>query len=121
MCFCTGSLGVSHSNDLPTMARQFGERIYFAHLRATHLEPDGSFYEADHLDGDVDMVSVVRALLAEQRRRPAGDRIPFRPDHGHKMMDDLHKTTNPGYSAIGRLKGLAELRGVMRALSAQPA
>jgi mannonate dehydratase len=121
MCLCTGSLGVSPNNDLPEMARQFAARIYFAHLRATRREPDGSFFEADHLDGDVDMVGVVRALLAEEQRRAAHDPIPFRPDHGHKMLDDLGKTTNPGYSAIGRLKGLAEVRGVIRALAARAA
>ena len=118
MCFCTGSLGVAASNDLPAIAHAFASRIHFAHLRATRREPDGSFYEADHLDGDVDMVAVIRVLLEEDRRRPKERQIPFRPDHGHLMLDDLHKKTNPGYSAIGRLKGLAELRGVIRALSA---
>ena len=116
MCFCTGSLGVSAANDLVAIARAFAARIHFVHLRATRREPDGSFFEADHLDGDVDMVAVVRELLAEEGRRPDGGQIPFRPDHGHKMLDDRFKSTNPGYSAIGRLKGLAELRGVMRAL-----
>ncbi len=118
MCFCTGSLGVAATNDLIDMARSFASRIHFVHLRATRREPDGSFYEADHLDGDVDMVGVIRALLAEDRHRPEGMKLPFRPDHGHKMLDDRFKRTNPGYSAIGRLKGLAELRGVIRALSA---
>ena len=118
ICFCTGSLGVSADNDLPAIARAFAPRIHFAHLRATRRESDGSFYEADHLDGDVDMVAVLRELLAEDRRRSSGSKIPFRPDHGHLMLDDLHKTTNPGYSAIGRLRGLAELRGVICALSA---
>ncbi len=116
MCFCTGSLGVSAANDLVAIARAFAARIHFVHLRATQREPDGSFFEADHLDGDVDMVAVIRELLAEEGRRPDGGKIPFRPDHGHKMLDDRFKRTNPGYSAIGRLKGLAELRGVMRAL-----
>ena len=116
MCFCTGSLGVSAANDLVAIARTFAARIHFVHLRATKREPDGSFFEADHLDGDVDMVAVIRELLAEEGRRPDGGKIPFRPDHGHKMLDDRFKRTNPGYSAIGRLKGLAELRGVMRAL-----
>ena len=116
MCFCTGSLGVSAANDLLAMVRAFAARIHFVHLRATKRESDGSFFEADHLDGDVDMVAVIRELLAEERRRPGGSKIPFRPDHGHKMLDDRFKRTNPGYSAIGRLKGLAELRGVMRAL-----
>jgi mannonate dehydratase len=118
ICYCTGSLGVSPSNDLPAIARRFASRIYFAHLRSTRREADGSFYESDHLDGDLDMIAVLRELLAEDRRRPAGAKIPFRPDHGHLMLDDLNKKTNPGYSAIGRLKGLAELRGAIRALEA---
>lgn len=117
ICLCTGSLGVAATNDLPAMARAFASRIHFAHLRATRREPDGSFYEADHLDGDVDMVAVLRELLTEERRRPEEHAIPFRPDHGHLMLDDLTKLTNPGYAAIGRLKGLAELRGVIRGLS----
>ena len=119
MCFCTGSLGVSPSNDLPDMARRFASRIHFAHLRATRREADGSFYESDHLDGDIDMIGVLRELLAEDRRRPPAEKIPFRPDHGHQMLDDLKKKTNPGYSAIGRLKGLAELRGAIKALDAE--
>ncbi len=118
MCFCTGSLGVAAVNELPAMVRTFASRIHFVHLRSTRREPDGSFYEADHLGGDVDMVAVIRELLTEDRRRPEGMKVPFRPDHGHKMLDDRFKRTNPGYSAIGRLKGLAELRGVIRALSA---
>ncbi len=118
ICFCTGSLGVRAANDLPAMARRFGPRIAFAHLRATRRERDGSFYESDHLDGDVDMIAVLKELLAEDRRRPAGEKIVFRPDHGHRMLDDLAATkrTNPGYTAIGRLRGLAELRGAIRAL-----
>jgi mannonate dehydratase len=119
ICFCTGSLGVSAANDLVSMAERFGPRIGFAHLRATKREADGlSFFEADHLDGDVDMVGVLGKLLAENARREAGDEIVFRPDHGHRMLDDLAATkrTNPGYTAIGRLRGLAELRGVIRAL-----
>jgi mannonate dehydratase len=118
MCFCTGSLGVSEANDLPAIARRFASRIHFAHLRATRREADGSFYESDHLDGDVDMIAVLRELLAEDRRRPSAEKIPFRPDHGHQMLDDLGKNANPGYSAIGRLKGLAELRGAIKALGA---
>ena len=116
MCFCTGSLGVRPDNDLVAMARQFAKRIRFVHLRATHREADGSFYESDHLDGDVDMVGVIKALVDENRARPAGQKIPFRPDHGLRMLDDLKKTVTPGYAGIGRLKGLAELRGVIRAV-----
>jgi mannonate dehydratase len=120
MCFCTGSLGVRADNDLPAIARRFASRIHFAHLRATRRERDGlSFYEADHLDGDVDMVAVLDVLLDEDRRRADRQTIPFRPDHGHRMLDDLSadRIVNPGYTAIGRLKGLAELRGVIKALS----
>lgn len=116
MCFCTGSLGVREDNDLVAMARQFAKRIRFVHLRATHREADGSFYESDHLDGDVDMVGVIKALVDENRSRAADEKIPFRPDHGHRMLDDLKKTITPGYAGIGRLKGLAELRGVIRAV-----
>jgi mannonate dehydratase len=119
ICLCTGSLGVRAENDLPAMAKHFAARIGFAHLRATKREADGlSFFEADHLDGDVDMIAVLKALLAENRRRPARNQIVFRPDHGHRMLDDLAETkrTNPGYTAIGRLRGLAELRGAIRAI-----
>ena len=117
MCFCTGSLGVRADNDLVAMASHFAPRIHFVHLRATKREADGlSFHEADHLDGDVDMVGVITALIKEDRKRPAGEKLPFRPDHGHRMLDDLRKTATPGYTAIGRLKGLGELRGVMRAV-----
>lgn len=115
MCFCTGSLGVRADNDLPAMAQHFAPRIHFVHLRATKREADGSFYESDHLDGDVDMVSVITALVAEDRKR-GGNKLPFRPDHGHRMLDDLHKKVTPGYAGIGRLKGLGELRGIMRAV-----
>lgn len=121
MCFCTGSLGVRADNDLPAIAARFAPRIHFAHLRATKREADGlSFHEADHLGGDVDMVRVLSVLLAEDRRRSPDRRIPFRPDHGHRMLDDLaaEKRVNPGYTAIGRLKGLAELRGIIHALDA---
>jgi mannonate dehydratase len=117
MCFCTGSLGVRPDNDLPAMARRFADRIHFAHLRATRREADGlSFYEADHLGGDVDMVQVLVALLAEDARRDRSREIVYRSDHGHRMLDDLAKRVNPGYPAIGRLKGLAELRGVVHAI-----
>jgi mannonate dehydratase len=119
--FCTGSLGAGATNDVPAMVKQFADKIHFAHLRNVTKEPDGSFVEADHLGGDVDMVSVVTTLLEEQsRRRDADDarwRIPFRPDHGHELLDDIDKAAFPGYSAIGRLKGLAEIRGVVTAVA----
>lgn len=119
---CTGSLGAGVGNDLPSIARRFAPKIFFAHLRNVTKEPDGSFVEADHLDGDVDIVAVVEALLREQhRRREAGIgvwRIPFRPDHGHELLDDGRRQTHPGYPLVGRLRGLAELRGVITAVAA---
>ncbi len=118
---CTGSYGANLKNDLVAMANEFAPRIHFTHLRNTSLEPDGSFYEAEHLDGDTDMVSVVAALMTEEARRSKEGRvdaeIPMRPDHGHLIVDDIGKKVNPGYSCIGRLKGLAELRGVMRTVA----
>ena len=116
--FCTGSYGVRADNDLVSMIDTYADRIHFIHLRATCREANPeSFHEGEHLHGDVDMVAVIQALLREEQRRHRAGRpsaIPMRPDHGHQMLDDLHKKTNPGYSAIGRLKGLAELRGVDR-------
>jgi len=110
ICFCTGSFGARPDNDIPAMAAEFAPSIGFVHLRNTIHELDGSFTESDHLDGDTDMYAVMVELVREQQKR---DRpIPFRPDHGHVMLDDLGKKTNPGYSAIGRLRGLAELRGL---------
>ncbi|MBB3442307.1 mannonate dehydratase [Rhizobium sp. BK379] len=121
MCYCTGSLGVRAGNDLPAIARRFASRIYFAHLRATTREGDGrTFHESAHLEGDVNMVSVLKELVAEDRRRSADQSIVFRSDHGHRMLDDLQKNVTPGYPAIGRLRGLAELRGILHALDAPP-
>lgn len=121
MCFCTGSLGVRADNDLPEIARRFASRIHFSHLRATRRESDPrSFHESAHLDGDVDMVAVLRELVAEDRRRSPGETIVIRSDHGHRMLDDLRKDVTPGYPAIGRMRGLAELRGILHALGHPP-
>ena len=121
LTLCSGSLGANPANDVPAIARRFADRIHFAHLRNVRKDPDGSFEEAAHLEGDTDMVALIAALMTEQRRRHAEGRadavIPFRPDHGHELLSDIGRGTHPGYPLIGRLRGLAELRGITAALS----
>lgn len=115
ICYCTGSLGAGTHNDLPAILRMIGNRVNFVHLRNVQQDTSGNFYEADHLQGDVDMYTIMKTLLQLQQQQPLP--IPFRPDHGHRMLDDLNKQCNPGYTAIGRMKGLAALLGLQRGIA----